>query len=147
MPIQTVKNGLKAKKIKLPQMNFFLEKQLINFLCTYWSLSFCKILKKLLGLIQSHEDVPFSGLKWIICHGQNVFETNHYYYFHLPIGPFHCAKFLKNSSDRYRVVRMRNFWSQNGPFPLLTMSFKRVVNGPCFFHSCLSTCQKSKSRY
>ena len=21
--------------------------------------------------------------------------TNHYYYFHLPIGPFHCAKFKK----------------------------------------------------
>ena len=27
---QSVKNGLKVKKIKLPQMNFFLEKQLIN---------------------------------------------------------------------------------------------------------------------
>ena len=35
MPNQTVKNGLKAKKIKLPQMNFFLEKQLIKFTCTY----------------------------------------------------------------------------------------------------------------
>ena len=23
----------------------------------------------------------------------NCFGTNHYYYFHLPIGPFHCAKF------------------------------------------------------
>ena len=32
---QTVKNGLKAKKVKLPQMNFFLEKQLITFSCTY----------------------------------------------------------------------------------------------------------------
>ena len=31
MPNQTVKNGLKAKKIKLPQMIFFLEKQLIKF--------------------------------------------------------------------------------------------------------------------
>ena len=30
MPNQTVKNGLKAKKIKLPQMNFFLKK-LLNF--------------------------------------------------------------------------------------------------------------------
>ena len=26
MPNQTVKNGLKAKKIKLPQMNFFFQK-------------------------------------------------------------------------------------------------------------------------
>ena len=70
MPNQTVKNGLKTKKIKLPQMNFFLEKQLIKFSCTYWPLSFCKILKKFLGLIQSYEDVPFSGPKWPICHEQ-----------------------------------------------------------------------------
>ena len=35
MPNQTVKNGLKAKKIKLPQRNFFLNKQLIKFSCTY----------------------------------------------------------------------------------------------------------------
>ena len=96
MPNQTVKNGLKAKKIKLPQMNFFLEKQLIKFSCTYWPLSFCKILKKFLGLIQSYEDVPFSGPKWPICPEQIFFGKNHYYYFHLPIGPFHCAKFKKN---------------------------------------------------
>ena len=94
-PNQTVKNGLKAKKIKLPQMNFFLEKQLIKFSCTYWPLSFCKILKKFLGLIQSYEDVPFSGPKWPICPEQFFFGTNHYYYFHLPIDPFHCAKFKK----------------------------------------------------
>ena len=95
MPNQTVKNGLKAKKIKLPQMNFFLEKQLIKFSCTYQPLSFCKILKKFLELIQSYEDVPFSGPKWPICPEQNFFGTNHYYYFHLPIGPFHYAKFKK----------------------------------------------------
>ena len=63
---QTVKNSLKAKKIKLPQMNFFLRKQLIKFSCTYWLLSFCKILKKFLGPIQSYEDVPFSGPKWVM---------------------------------------------------------------------------------
>ena len=33
--VQTVKNDLKAKKIKLPQINFFLEKELIKFLYTY----------------------------------------------------------------------------------------------------------------
>ena len=91
---QTVKIGLKVKKIKLPQMNFFLEKQLIKLPCTYWPLSFCKILKIFLGPVQSYEDVPFLGLKWLICHEQNFFGTNRYY-FHLPIGPFHCAKFKK----------------------------------------------------
>ena len=93
MPNQTVKNGLKAKKIKLPQMNFFLKKQLIKFSCTYWLLSFCKILKKFLGQIQSYEDVPFSSPKWSICHEQFFFSINHYYYFHLLISPYHCAKF------------------------------------------------------
>ena len=49
--------------------------------------------KKLLQPIQSYEDVPFSGPKWPICHEQFLFGTNHYYYFHLPTGPFHCPKF------------------------------------------------------
>ena len=95
MPNQTVKNGLKAKKIKLPQMNFFLKKQLITFSCTYTLLSFCKILKIFLRSIQSYEDVPFLGPKWPTCQEQNFFGTNHYYFFHLPTGPFHCAKFRK----------------------------------------------------
>ena len=76
MPNQTVKNGLKAKKIKLPQMNFFLEKQLIKFSCTYSPLSFCKILKNFLEPIQSYEGVPLSGPKWPICHEQNFCGTN-----------------------------------------------------------------------
>ena len=39
--------------------------------------------------------MPFAGPKWPICPEQNFFGTNHYYYFHLLIGPFHCAKFKK----------------------------------------------------
>ena len=35
------------------------------------------------------------GPKMAHCHEQNFFGTNHYYYFRLPIGPFHCAKFKK----------------------------------------------------
>ena len=116
IPNQIVKNDLKTKKIKLPQMNLFLEKQLIKFSCIYWPLSFCKILKKFFRLIQSYEDVPFSGRKWPICHEQIFFGTNHYYYFHLPIGSFHCAKFKKHSYTGSRVMRICHFWVQNGPF-------------------------------
>ena len=76
-------------------MIFFLKKQLIKFSCNCWPLSFCKILKKFLGLIQRYEDVPFLEPKCLICHEQNFFGINHYYYFHLPIGSFHCAKFEK----------------------------------------------------
>ena len=35
MPNQTVKNGLMVKKINLPQINSFLEKQLMKCSCTY----------------------------------------------------------------------------------------------------------------
>ena len=35
--------------------------------------------------------------------------------------------------------------AQNGPFPQIRTFFRKPVNDPCFFHSCLSTCQKSKS--
>ena len=99
---------------------------------------------------------------------QEIFLENYYYYFHLPIGPFHCAKFkkflqwiqnhgdapfspfhcvkfLKNSSSGSWVIRMWNFWAQNGPFPQMIIFFRKPVNEPFFFYSCQSTCQKSKS--
>ena len=37
-------------------------------------------------------------------------------------------------------MRMHNFLTQNGP-----IFFRRPVNEPCFFYSCLSTYQNSKS--
>ena len=42
MPNQTVKHVLKAKKIKLPQMNFLLEKQLIKPIAPFHSVIFLK---------------------------------------------------------------------------------------------------------
>ena len=33
--------------------------------------------------------------KWPICPEENFFGTNYYHYFHLPIGPFHCANLKK----------------------------------------------------
>ena len=39
--------------------------------------------------------MPFSGPKCSIWTAQNLFGTNHCYYFHLPIAPFHYAKFKK----------------------------------------------------
>ena len=59
--------------------------------------------------------MPFFGLKQPICPEQNIFGTSHYYHFHLPFGPFHCAKFKKNSYSGSRVIRMRLFRALNGP--------------------------------
>ena len=76
--------------------------------------------KKFLGRIQSYEDVPFLGSEWPICHEQNFFGTNHYYYFHLPIGPFNCAKFKKIlTADPY-------FCAQKGP--CAPIFFLKIIN-------------------
>ena len=46
--------------MKLLQMRFFLKKQQIKFLCTYWSILLCKINKETWEQIQSLEDtIPF----------------------------------------------------------------------------------------
>ena len=116
MPNQTVKNGLKPKKIKLPQMNFFIKKKLIKFSCTYQPFSFCKILKKFLELIQSYEDVPFSGPKWPICPEQNFLVQTIIITF-IYLLAFFIVQNLKKFFLWIRVMRMRNFWAQNGPFP------------------------------
>ena len=138
-------------------------------------------------------------LSWTI-----FFGINHYYFFHLSIGTFHCAKFKllqrilsyedapvlgpkwstcpkqffcwkiiniilvyllapftvqkkfpknsssitsisKNSSSITRVMRMCNFWTQNGHFPKLEF-FRKPVNELCFFHPGLSTCQIVRSQ-
>ena len=86
---------LGAKWFICPKQNFIWKKSLISFSSTYWTVSFSKILKKLLKLIQIYEDVPLSDPKYSNLSWTKFFGTNHYYYFHLPIGPFHCAKFKK----------------------------------------------------
>ena len=81
------------------------------------------------------------GPKMVHLPQTKFFWENYWHHSHLPISPFHYAKFKKNSSSRSRVMRMRNFWAQNSPFPQMRIFFRKHVNEPCFFHSCLSTCQ------
>ena len=134
----------------------------------------------------------FSGPKWSICPKKFFFGTNHCYFFHLPIGPFHCAKFKKNltadlelwrctifglkmvhlpqfflenyyyhshlpispfhwakfkkdSSSRSRVMKMCNFWAQNGPFPQMRIfqenQFMSLVS---FIHAYLHAKNQSQ---
>ena len=66
--------------------------------------------KKKMEPIQSYGYVPFLGPKWPICPEQHFFGTKHYY-FHLPIDPFHFAKFTKNSYSRSKVMRICHLWA------------------------------------
>ena len=59
--------------MKLPQMKFFLEKQLKDFHVPINPFHSAKFLKKFLEPIQSYEDVPFLGPKWYICPEQFFF--------------------------------------------------------------------------
>ena len=61
------------------------------------------------------------------------------------LAPSIVQNLKKNSSWGSRVTRMLNFGAQNGPFPQMRIFFRKPVNVLCFFHSCLSTCKKSKS--
>ena len=99
----------------------------IKFSCTCYPLSFCKILKEFVELIQSYQYVPFSVPKLPICPEQNFFGTNHYYYFHLLVGPFYCEKFTKNSYSGSKVMRMCHFWAQNAPFAPKNFVWKIIL--------------------
>ena len=57
---------------------------------------------------------------------QFFFLENYYYHSHLHISPFDCAKFLKNSSSRSRVMKMCNFWALNGPFPQMRIFLENL---------------------
>ena len=47
--------------------NEIFSRKTIKFSCTYQPLSFCKVLKEFLELIQSYQDGPFLDVKWPIC--------------------------------------------------------------------------------
>ena len=101
------------------------KKLLTSISSTYWLLSFCKILKKFLEPIQRYEDMSFSGRNQSDLFRTNFLSTSHYYYFHLTIGPFHWAKFQKNSSSESRVMRMHHFWTQMVHLPQTKTFFEK----------------------
>ena len=132
MPYQTVKNRLKRSNCS--KWIFFLKTNNKSSF-TQEPLSFCKIFKKFLELIQSYKNKPFSGPKWPICpnnffwykplvllssylsyYFHQIFSWKHLINFHLPISPFHSAKFKNISYSESRVMRMHHFWVQNGLF-------------------------------
>ena len=91
------------KKIKLPQMKFFLKKNKIKFSCTYQPLSFRKISKKNLTA-NLHLWGCTSFVPKMVHLPQFFFFGKHWYYFHLPVGPFHCASFKK-------IITTDSWWS------------------------------------
>ena len=123
MANQTVKNGLKAKKITLPQ--FLILQNFKKILRADPELWWCVIFRS-----------RMAHLSWT----SFFLSTSHCYYSHLPIGPFHCAKFFLWIQSYVDA----QFLSPKWPISTNENFFRKPVNEPCFFHSCLSTCQKWK---
>ena len=82
----------------------------------------------------------FLGPKQPICPEQNFFDINHCYYFHLPMALF----IVQNLTMDPELWRCTIFGPKVVHLPQINF-FRKPVNEPCFFYSCLSTCQKSKS--
>ena len=101
----------------------------------YWPFSLCKIKKN-----------SYSGSKVMrMCHfwAQNgPFAPNKIFFGKLLISfsstyqPLSLCKILKKFFQRIQSYEDAQFLGPNWPI---------FVNEPCFFHSCLSTCQKSTS--
>ena len=123
MPYQTVKHGLKAKKIKLPQMILFSQKTTNKILMYLLALSFCKILQKFLEPIQSYEDMPFLAPKWPICAEQ-------FFFGYKPLLLLSCIywPFFIVQNEKIFLQQMQSFWAQNGPIALNHFFFWKIIN-------------------
>ena len=126
-----------------PERIFLVKTIIITFIC----LMALFIVQIFLQRIQSYEDASFLHpppqkkyiyiyifFPWKIINIILIYLLAHFI--------VSLCKILKKSSSRPKVMRMRNFGAENGPFPHI---FKKPVNEPCLFHLCLSSCQKSKS--
>ena len=82
-------------------MNFFLEKQLIIFSCTYQPLSFCKILKKLWGCAIFRSKIAHFSWTKLFWYKPLLLSSTYW--------SFSLCKILKSSYRRSRVMRMDHF--------------------------------------
>ena len=104
----------RLKRSNCPKRNFFSKNNKI-----FMHLLSPFILQNLKRILRADSELSGCALfrhKMAHLSGTKFFDINEYYYFHLLVGPFHCAKFTKNSYSRSKVVRMPHFWTQNGPF-------------------------------
>ena len=123
---------------------FFLVQTIIITFIYLLPLFIMQNLKKFLQWIQSYEDAPFLAPKWSICPNQFFFWKIIYVILIYLLAPFHCAKFLKTLPADPELWGCATLGTKMTHLPKWEF-FHKPINEPCFFHSCLSTCQKSKS--
>ena len=129
----------------LPWTNLFWYKPLLLPSSTYWQFLMCKIFKKVLQQLQSHEDTPFLNPKWSLCPKQFFFGKIMNIIFIYLLALFIVKNFKKILAADPELWGCTIFWAINSLFATMRIFYRKPVNKPCSFHSCLSTCQISKS--
>ena len=82
--------------------------------------------------------MPFSDPKWPICPEQIFLVQTSIITFIYLLALFIVQNFKKKTIQRIQSYKDVQFLGPNENF------FRKPVNEPCSFHSCLSTCQKLK---
>ena len=123
---------------------FFLVQTIIITFIYLLALFIVQNLKKFLQRIQSYEDVPFLGPKWSICPKQFFFWKIINIILIYLLAPFIVQNFKKILPADPELWGCAIFGPKMAHFPKWEFFFRKPVNEPCFFHSCLpTTCQKS----
>ena len=127
-----------------PEQFFFVQTIIITFIYLL-ALFIVQNLKKFLKWIQSYEDAPFLDPKWSICPKQKFFWIIIIIILIYLLAPFivhNLKKILPADLELWGCVICV---PKMAHFPKWDFFFREPGNESSFFHSRLSTCQKSKS--
>ena len=84
-------------------------------------------------------------VKWSICSPKKVFQKTINIILIYLLAPFIVQNQKKNSSSGSRVMRMRNFWAQNDPFPQMRpFSENLLMSLVSFIHAYLHAKNQSQ---
>ena len=122
---------------------FFLVQTIITIFIFLLAFFIVKNLKKFLQRLQSYHNAQFLGTKWSTypkCFFRKLLIS-----FSSTYQPLSLRKILKKFFQQIQSYEDAQFLGPKLPICPNENFFRKPVNEPCSFHSCLSTCQKSKS--
>ena len=121
----------------------FLVQTIINTFIYLLTLFTVQNFKKNLKQTQSYEDAPFLGPKWSNC--PNFFFGKLLISFSSTYWSLSLYKIKKKILPLDPELWACAIFGPEMPHFSKWKFFRKTCNEPCFFHSCLSTCQKSSS--
>ena len=124
---------------------FFWNKTLLLLSPTYWPFSLSKILKKILTADIESWGCAIFGLKMVHIPQFFFFRKKLLISFSSTYWPLSLCRFFKKLLQLIQSYEDVPFLGPKWPIFPNENSFRKPVNKPCSFHSCLSISQKSKS--